>query len=254
MVHHSWKGYANRTWTARWHELFPADDDRNKLTWKGRFGTLPTLSGLSLYNFYSSGDEVLSMRDLVGPDGMVHLDYNTGEEKRNYSWQKQERFKGRKHFDFPEEFAATDQAGWGFKYHFERIPLSGTIDLIRDTYLSAADANAATTNQLKTVPVFVNAPASMFSSTISKRTCDTLLAQSIPALSAPVGVVSCLSNGMVGHEIDENDFSSRGVSSKNWPRPTSFLYQQRFLHSDIKNIALPLIPSIWSKLTSCVND
>ncbi len=204
-----------------WYELFPADDDRNKLTWKGRFGTLPTLSGLSLYNFYSSGDEVLSMRDLVGPDGMVHLDYNTGEEKRNYSWQKQERFKGRKHFDFPEEFAATDQVGWGFKYHFERIPLSGTIDLIRDTYLSAADANAATTNQLKTVPVFVNAPA---------------------------GTSQLNFSGLTKANDNRNiDMNTCRTDSKKWGRMDRN-YNQRWLHSDLKNMALPYIRTLFEQI------
>ena len=35
----------------------------------------------------------------VGADGMVELDYDTEEEIQNHSWQKQERYKGRKHFD-----------------------------------------------------------------------------------------------------------------------------------------------------------
>ena len=248
MVHHRWKDYASRTWAARWHELFPEDDDRNKLTWKGRFSALPTLSGLSLYNFYSSGDEVLGLHDLVGPDGMIQLDYNTGEEKRNHSWQKQERFKGRKHFDFPEEFGATDQAGWGFKYHFESIPFSGTVDLIRDTYLSATDANAATTNQLKTVPVFVNAPAPLFSSTIPKTTRDALLAQAIPALSPPVGAVNISLSGNASDNFDLNVFSLRNPTGSQWPR--NGLYGTQFLHSDIKNVALPFVSTVWAAITA----
>ena len=252
MVHHAWKDYANRTWAAKWHELFPAGDDRHKLTWKGRFASLPTISGLSLYNFYSSGDEELGLRDVVGADGMVEVDYDTGEEKRNHSWQKQERFKGRKHFDFPEEYAATDQAGWGFKCHMVNMPFTSSVDWVRDTYLSAAAANAATANQLKTTPVFENNPSSLFSSTIPKTTRDALLAQAIPALSPPVGVVSCLEQE--SHKVNENLFSERGSTESTWPRSPVSMYGQSFLHSDIKNVALPLVKKIWTKLTACTND
>ena len=251
MVHHAWKDYANRTWAAKWHELFPSGDDRHKLTWKGRFASLPTLPGLSLYNFYSSGDEVLGLWDVVDADGMVRVIYNTGEEKRNHSWQKQERFKGRKHFDFPEEFAATDQAGWGFKAVYVSNGDHGGA-WQRDVYYSAADANAATTNQLKATPVFSNNPSSIFSSTIPKSTRDALLAQAIPALSPPVGVVSCLEQE--SHKVNENLFSERGSTESTWPRSPVSMYGQSFLHSDIKNVALPLVKKIWTKLTACTND
>ena len=253
MVHHDWKDYANRTWAAKWHELFDANDDRSKLTWKGRFALLPTLSGTTLYNFYSSGDEVLGLRDLVGPDGMVVVEHNTGEEERNHSWQKQERFKGRKHYDSFAGLAATDQAGWGFKdVYVSNGDHSGSWE--REVYYVAADANAATTNQLKTTPVFSNRPDAMFNSTIPQTTRNALLAQAIPALSAPIGAIRSQTALDSDNEIDCNDFLERGSPATYWPRTIGYMYGRAFLHSDIKNIALPLIPSIWSTLTSCVNE
>ncbi len=247
MVHHAWKDYANRTWAAKWHELFPSGDDRNELTWKGRFASLPNLSGTALYNFYSSGDEVLGLWDVVGADGMVELDYNTGEEKRNHSWQKQERFKGRKHFDSIAGLAATDQAGWGFKAVYVSNGDHGG-SWQRDLYYSAADANATTTNQLKTTPVFSNTPSSMFSSTIPKTTRDALLAQAIPALSPPAGAVDISLSGNASDNFDLNILSLRNPTGSQWPR--NGLYGTQFLHSDIKNVALPFVSTVWAAITA----
>ena len=108
------------------------------------------------------------------------------------------------------------------------------------------------TNQLMTTPVFENNPQSLFGSTIPPLTRNALLAQAIPALSAPVGAISIFTQG--NHEINENLFNERGSSESFWPRSPDSLYGQSFLHSDVKNIALPLIPLIWSTLTSCVNE
>ena len=252
MVHHEWKGYANRTWAAKWHELFPLEDDRRKLTWKGRFATLRTISGLGLRNYYSSGDEVLRLYDIEGPDGMVHLNWDTGPETRTYSWQKQERFKGRNGFDGISDLAATSQAGWGFKSHETHLP-DGTPLLVRDTYLSAADANSASTNLLKTTPVFRNRPSQMFSSVISKEHRDSLLAEAIPALSPPLGSVS-----LPGTDDDIFNADFQNIQNWNdsqiWPRPIDGMYGSDFLHSDIKNIALPFVLNIWKDLATCTNQ
>ncbi len=249
MVHHAWKGYANRTWAAKWHELFPVGDDRRKLTWKGRFASLTTIPGLCLRNYYSSGDEVLRLYDEIGADGMVSLSWDTGPEARSYSWQKQERFKGRNGFDGISNYASTSKGGWGFKSHEEPRPDGSTI-LMRDTYLSAADANSASTNLLKTVPVFRNEPPEMLSSVISKTNRDMLLAEAIPALSAPLGVVSLPSNGNIVYNINFQTMLNRN-DSQAWPRSPSGMYGHDFLHSDIKNIALPFVKNIWEELASC---
>ena len=253
MVHHDWKDYASRTWAAKWHELFDENDDRNKLTWRGRFALLPTLSGTTLYNFYSSGDEVLGLRDLVGPDGMVVVEHNTGQQERNHSWQKQERFKGRKHYDSFAGLAATDQAGWGFKdVYVSNGDHSGSWE--REVYYVAADANAATTNQLKSTPVFSNRPDALFNSTIPKTTRDALLAQAIPALSAPIGSRSVLQNQSNGlSNINANDTEIRNVDAR-WPRDSNAMYGTSFLHSDIANIALPFVSRLWALLVEAVAD
>ena len=250
MVHHDWKDYASRTWAAKWHELFGADDDRSKLTWKGRFSSLTTLSGPSIYNFYSSGDEVLRLYDSVGADGMVTVEWNTGPDIRTHAWQKQELFKGRMLFDRIEGFASTDQAGWGFKQHLEHSP-GIPPQWIRDTYFNATDANVATTDQLKTTPVFVNYPSSMLSSTIPKVTRDNLLAEAIPALSPPIGTIAISSDIFVNSNLD---IDANRNQQQRWPRPPIDTYGTSFLHSDIKDIALPFLFEAWRSLESCTEQ
>jgi len=60
MQHSNWLGYSNRTWASSWYKLFPPQsDDRRKLTWRNRFASV--LERTQLYNFWSSGDEVLEI-------------------------------------------------------------------------------------------------------------------------------------------------------------------------------------------------
>jgi hypothetical protein len=60
MTHPDWLGYSNRLCASEWHQLFPETDGRRGLTWRGRFQDVPRLT--QLYNFYSSGEEVLENR------------------------------------------------------------------------------------------------------------------------------------------------------------------------------------------------
>ena len=62
-----WVGYPSASWASRWHELFPTNDMRNQLTWKNRFTDVPQRT--ELYNYYSSGDEVLAVFDT--PDAEI---------------------------------------------------------------------------------------------------------------------------------------------------------------------------------------
>jgi hypothetical protein len=116
------------------------------------------------------------------------------------------------------------------------------------------DANAATTNQLKTIPVFVNAPASLFSSTIPKTTRDALLAQAIPALSAPIGSRMVLQNQNNGvANINANDMAIRNLDAA-WPRNSNATYGTSFLHGDITEIALPFVARLWMLLDEAVAE
>ena len=90
-----WVGYPSNTWASCWHTLFPTNDTRSDLTWKGRFADVPQRT--SLFNYYSTGDEVLSIFDEPDPDGSGKITIHPFAlgGATYHSWQKQERFKGR---------------------------------------------------------------------------------------------------------------------------------------------------------------
>ena len=113
MAHYQWLPYTNLSWSAKWHEFFANDilDDRGRLTWKNRFTTVP--SKTSLYNYYSTGDEVLEL--FFGtPNSIQGMQFWDSSTWGRYAWHKQETHKGRGTFD-P---GGTPWTGWGLRYNF----------------------------------------------------------------------------------------------------------------------------------------
>jgi len=109
MVERGWVDYTNRLYASEWHTLFPTNDGRSRLTWRGRFSSVV---GANVYNFYSSEDDVLdnsvaqmSFGQTV-LDHILHWDFNF----RRYAWSCQELYKGRQ----ADWQAGTPYGGWGF--------------------------------------------------------------------------------------------------------------------------------------------
>ncbi len=225
LVHDYWREYTNRTWAAKWHELFPPSDDRNRLTWRGRFADVASVA----YNFYSSGDEVFELYNGTpdAPDG-------AGDSLGRYSWHKQESYKGRAaNQQFLSSLAATDWSGWGFRGHWEIDYFQHTMYWV--TLYTAAQANAIPTNALATNTVFNLNPQSMNTNVISRLTLDEHLAKGIPALSEAAGRRACW-EAREGSEYNLNgrapDFYANG-----WWRTGNGELDRRWLHSDMKDAA-----------------
>jgi len=103
MTHPDWEGYPDRLYASEWYKLFPETDGRHGLTWRDRFKDVPQRT--ALYNFYSSGEEVLENRhddsdpwmtdilslQLQWPYGQSPVNYDPGR----YAWVLQETLKGR---------------------------------------------------------------------------------------------------------------------------------------------------------------
>ncbi|MFH0908253.1 MAG: hypothetical protein V1929_05790 [bacterium] len=208
MVHEDWVGYDSRTWCSTWFRLFETlspPDDRAKLTWQGRFASVLPVA----YNFYSSGDEAFEI--FPGTP-----DFDTGlpdwVDNARYCWQKQEMLKGS---------WSSAWAGWGFAG-----ALDAALEFLR-TY-TAAEANAATDEQLRENPVFLHDPPAMFSPTIPDQTVNEILAKAVPALSYGAG-----GNPINGARLNynANDHKPNG-----WGRD-SFTYGTKWLHNDAKKMA-----------------
>lgn len=233
MMHNDWSGYAGCTWSARWHELFlnNPNDDRAALTWKNRFSAVPSSI---LYNFYSSGDEVLELNNvapalLTGAGGLFNL-FPTAER---YAWHKQEVFKGR------DMVVGTSWAGWGFLRTAPESTYAQTL-----IYPDAVAANAADLAQLANQPVFRWNPPGMLTNSIPSDLRKELLAKGVPALSGATGIMSV---NIPYQSTDVRDIDMNSVSRPNgWPRlPTDAPYGQRWKHSDLKDMAFFYVYNVF---------
>ena len=226
LVHDAWVEYTNTCWTAQWHKLFAEGDARSKLTWKGRFANVAPIT----VNFYSSGDEVLEMY----PDAHNTAWYNgfspSGNWGERYSWHKQELYKGRK--SLIGFIGTTDWSGWGFRENAFGFKV-----------WSAAEANAVCDPSVfATNMVFNPYPETVTNSVASRLETDFHLAQGIPALSPPTGRTDLNTFGVTSFDMNTSDYMAN-----TWPRTGSGL-GGRFLHSDVKNVALFFVHPVFRKI------
>ncbi len=227
LVHDAWVGYPSSCWTANWHKLFPEGDARRNLTWRGRFVNVAPVA----VNFYSSGDEVLELyNDAHNPEWYngVSPGGNWGEQ---YSWHKQELYKGRK--SLLGFIGTTEWSGWGFKENLFGLRV-----------WSEDDANAVTNLAVfATNTVFNPYPISIIDSVATRLEIDAHLALGIPALSPPTGRTRFSPHIMPSYDLNTVDFMKN-----DWPRPKNTPLGNRFLHSDIKNVAYFYVYSVFKKI------
>ena len=159
-------------------------------------------------------------------------------------WQKQELGKGRLSL-FNWNVAGTTWAGWGYatKQVRHESP-SGNGGIYVDEDIPAAEANAMTDSELRATPVFLHSPSAMFSSTISPSSVAEILACGIPALSGPSGSRRLFDFG----DYDMNDFDDNAPWGRN-----SGHYVNRWLHSDIKDMAFPFTFHVFRQIREDMN-
>jgi len=80
MIHSEWMPYANRLYASEWFGLFPAGDGRNALTWSNR---LSNFQNADVYNFYSSGEEVLRATTSDPPTDLLSSFTNDSRQLSN---------------------------------------------------------------------------------------------------------------------------------------------------------------------------
>ena len=227
LVHDEWTGYTNACWAAQWHTLFPTNDARGMLTWRGRFANVAPIA----VNFYSSGDEVLEIYPNAHNPGWYNGFSPSGNWGERYSWHKQELYKGRK--TMLGFIGTTEWSGWGFKEN--AIGLRAW---------SEDDANAVVDlSMFATNMVFNPYPASITNAVATRMETDFHLAQGIPALSTPTGRTNLWHKRIPSFDMNTAEFMTNA-----WPRPDDGELGGRFLHSDIKNIAYAFVHPVFRKI------
>ena len=229
LVHSKWEAYPRESFANEWHKLFLDDenDDRRKLTWKGRFPSVVQYA----VNFYSSRDHVLELfpTNVIGlTDG-----YENWEQKyERYSWHSQELWKGRK--KGLALVGTTDWSGWGFRE-----------DFWGNSLISPTNAWLMSETELKTNTVFRLQPESMNTNVISRLVLDMHLTQGIPARTPAAGFVAWGDDDMSDSMFDLNNpnTQTRGIARPNgWPIRTfgwliTTTWETEWLHSDMKDVS-----------------
>src|SRR5665213_1413321 len=181
MIPPGWLAYSNKVWASEWFNLWTNTDYRSQLTWSNR---LANFNGAQVYNFYSSGEEVL--RTHVGaPPSLLGLafsaiaaDFWNNSPAEYFVWALQEKEKGRMSSD---AILGSFHGGWGYN------PTYGTLS----SPPSSSVVNALTSSQLQTNPVFnTNYDFQLFTgtaSTYAQLYQIPILSDAIPALNIAVG-------------------------------------------------------------------
>ena len=223
---------------ANWHQLFPSEDERSKLTWKNRFSSIRS----RMYNFYSPGDDVVRDADPNRDSASVLETAFSGDGLAAYSWAAQEYVKGgtsaaRLAMAPPE---LTIQGGWSLHPN-RRIAVSGGY---RQPNIS--ELLVYSRPSLIGTPLFwpfiggnLHDAATGSTSIGSNKAAEpkvkyNLLARGIPALSFAAAT----------HIIDgaKGNFDMQGTlrtDSNEWPKEgrTDDFRKDQWLHSDMKDVS-----------------
>ena len=119
MVPSAWLNYDSHLWASYWYSLWPSGDNRNLLAWDGR---LANFNGANVYNFYSSGEDVL--RTWTGgtaslPTSFFGIVFNQIKASLQgkpgyYVWAWQELMKGQMSWTLNNSMLSSDHGGWRF--------------------------------------------------------------------------------------------------------------------------------------------
>jgi pimeloyl-ACP methyl ester carboxylesterase len=257
MAHEDWyqtersaeQNYPERVWASEWYlnSALSTDDVRRTLTWRNR---LSGVTSANVYNFFSSGEEVLAVPEPITPTNVGYVggqifnavfgDSPCGER----SWVLQEKLKGR---TISGEILGSNYGGWGFNPNWYVPSEEGA--LRRRTPDEAA---FLTNEQLIPDPFFVPGPPSLHDGggsdyALSHR--NTLLAEMIPARTRPAGANRIASRAFVPPDGADRNLNLTSSDFENgWPQERLSNEQKlnRWLHSDIEEVAYPFTWKLFS--------
>jgi hypothetical protein len=263
MIYSTWVGYSNRLFASDWYQLFPTNDARSTLTWSNRLGNL---GAVDVYNFYSSGEEVLRTYTTDPPPDMFDVPIGSvglqvinhlfaGTPFGTYTWYWQEKGKGPSSQDW---FLGSSHGGWKFNPYWE--------DSFGDP-LSPPLVNDITNSTLQSNPMFdFNSTANDFLLSIDSELLgliygvnpsdyaqtnrDRILADAIPAMSEVAGanpIPKLAPQNGIDKNIDmmtlENSWSPVRIDGE----------QNKWHHSDFQQMAYTFTYKLYIQFVTTGN-
>jgi hypothetical protein len=238
-----------------------AFDDHSTLTWRSRLGNPLAL----VYNFYSTGEEVLAehSNEFSDPAILANTYTLTGLFNGRFAWALQEKLKGRMELNI----LGSIYGGWGFTENIGDPPHTP----------SASDATQLTSTSLQTNPVFdpgfklvrsspseqfpdgeeskqVHGPAWIIDLTDPSKGSATaqahqnaLLADMIPARTLPVGA------GQLNLLGASNNYDMQGTFKNGWPAERLSANDPSWRHSDVRVIGFTFVYPLFDSFVHLVN-
>lgn len=229
MTESKWTGYPVNEYATNWHRLFTTDpsDRRQALTWRNRF---PQVANLA-YNFYSPGEDVLSAPLTNSASLIEYLAEREWGSSRG-AWALSELVKGATVTQSLSALVVDRmQGGWGLNSAYS-LKEQSSPDPKRMPYFRPFLEN----------DLFDFSPYVASNRATQPFVQYDLLARGLPALSFPAGqqeVFRGQQTVLPGRNIN---LESVGRRAGIWPNLNrQGLEAGRWLHSDIREIALPYV-------------
>jgi hypothetical protein len=267
LYYSDWLCYADRLNSHEWHNLFPTNDGRNALTWIGR---VSNLRNTDVYNFYSSGEEVLRATTSDPPSELlsaiqlqVYGYIASHTPLAAYAWVYGEKAKGRADSD---AFLGTTHGGWLFDYWSPVLRYTngnGVITLMPPSQATLLPDSLLRTNSFfclnsahdpQPIPhpdaALLGANGSQYAQTYR----DRILSEAIPSLTLPVGanrVDRFAPDGEPDRNFDMQQQFQNGWPSGRPPRQVGFAGAGEWHHSDFREVAYTFTYKLFKEI---VND
>ncbi len=255
MTHSTWvepDDYSTPLYASYWWTMFPTTDARSTLTWSNRFGNF---QNTQVYNFYSSGEEVLREFDDDPPVSafgaattLLNYWYNH-PPFTSFVWVWQEKGKGVSPLD---TVLGSTHGGWKFNtnapYYFTT---NGVL-----THMPNSQASLLSASQLQTNAFFdmsynyllFNPPTG---SAYAQENRDRILSDAVPAMTWAVG--SHHVNALAPSGQPDRNFDMNALYENGWPLDRTGQEALEWHHGDFCQVAYTFTYQLFNKWVSLGN-
>lgn len=252
MIDSAWQDYSNRLYAANWYGLWTNTDYRSLLAWNGR---LTNFNGAQVYNFYSSGEEVLREYPTDPPTNLVDIavdqlvslvEGDTGE----YTWAWQEKLKG---LMSVSGILSSTHGGWKFNTNYDGLTVAQA-DALPDSELQT-NAFFDFTSPTFSSDSYLEEP--LLGDAYAEENRNRILSDAIPALSLPVGA-NPVPRLEPPENLTQNNFDMQSQLENGWPAGRPRLQfgnpaAGEWHHSDFHQVAYTFTYPLFNEIATLGN-